>query len=105
METGGADVAIVRDRARPPGVGSAIIHQGATAGYFLLSWWDNDNELPMRVFVREGERWRPARDSELFCVWDLEIIWHEREAFVRSMLTRGGGGVEAYLIDVALEVR
>ena len=82
-----------------PGVGFAIMHQGATGDYFVLSWWANENELPTRVFVRAGDGWRPARDGESFCVWDLEIMWHEREAYVRAMLTRGGAGIEGYLRD------
>ena len=69
-----------------PGLGFVVCHQGCTGDYIVLSWWDRENELPIRVFVREGESWRPARDSESVCVWDLEVIWHERCAYVETML-------------------
>jgi hypothetical protein len=50
------------------------------------------------VFVRQqspGATWRPARESESVCVWDLEVIWLERQAYVQTVL--GGGDVEGYL--------
>jgi hypothetical protein len=81
---------------RPPitesrhGVGFVILHQGRTALYGVLGWWDNENELPLRVFVRGLERsseWRPARASESVCVWDLQIIGFERDAYVATLLT------------------
>lgn len=79
-----------------PGVGFAIMHQGRTADYFILCWWDNENELPIRVFVRDGQGWRPAAGSESICVWDLRVIWWEREAYVNSVLA--GLTDDAYLL-------
>lgn len=81
--------------ASRPGFGFVIFHQGAMGDYIVLSWWDNENELPTRVFVRDQNNWRPARANESFCVWDLRIIWHEREAYVKTILA--GAGVDQYL--------
>jgi len=80
-----------------PGAGFVIAHQGNGAEYVVLGWWDNENELPLRVFVRPQTpdgAWRPARGGESVCVWDLEVIWFEREAYVRTVL--GGGTIEDY---------
>ncbi|MFP3943581.1 MAG: isochorismatase [Alphaproteobacteria bacterium] len=83
-----------------PGVAVLIAHQGREADYLVLAWWDNENELPVRVWVRDGSGWRTAGTSESFCVWDLEILWHEREAFVRHMLSPPAGpDAQAYLED------
>jgi hypothetical protein len=82
------------------GVGFLIAHQGRTANYTVLAWWDRENELPLRVFVDTGKRgdgWRPNRADESVCVWDLKILWSERQAWVDSVLREGGGSVEAYL--------
>jgi hypothetical protein len=71
------------------GVGFVIAHQGRTALYCVLGWWDNENELPLRVFVRgldHDAQWRPARGSESVCVWDLQVIAFEREAYVTTVL-------------------
>jgi len=81
-----------------PGVGFAISHQGNGADYSVLAWWDNENELPLRVFVRPqepGGAWRSARESESVCVWDLEIVSFERDAYVATLLA--GGTADDYL--------
>lgn len=81
-----------------PGVGFAIAHQGNGADYAVLGWWDNQNELPLRVVVRsqlKGDDWRPARGGESVCVWDLEVIWFERQAYVQTLLN--GSTAEDYL--------
>ncbi len=80
-----------------PGVGFAILHQGRTGDYLILSWWDCENELPTRVFLRDADGWRPAAGGESFCVWDLRVIWWEREAYVGTVLARRDDGVEVYL--------
>jgi len=81
-----------------PGVGFAIAHQGNGVDYAVLAWWDNENELPLRIFVRpqivKGE-WRPAIAGESVCVWDLEVIGFERNAYVKTLLN--AGDVEQYL--------
>lgn len=72
------------------GVGFVIAHQGRTALYCVLGWWDNENELPFRVFVRgleSGAEWRAARGPESVCVWDLQVIGFERDAYVATLLT------------------
>jgi hypothetical protein len=81
------------------GVGFLIAHRGKTAAYLVLGWWDQENELPLRVFVRayDTAEWRPARDGESVCVWDLEVIWAEREAYVSTMLASDRPDTSAYL--------
>ncbi|HEY8021776.1 MAG TPA: isochorismatase [Thermoanaerobaculia bacterium] len=78
-----------------PGLAIAIAHHGSGGDYVVLAWWERQNELPTRIFVRDGDRWRPASD-ESFCVWDLEILWAERNAYVRTVLG-GQMDVEGYL--------
>lgn len=78
-----------------PGVGFVIQHQGETGDYLILCWWDNENELPTRVFVRKGEVWLPATERESFCVWDLEIFWFERQQYVATVLA--GGSPDDYV--------
>ncbi|NIO39765.1 MAG: hypothetical protein GTO41_05940 [Burkholderiales bacterium] len=79
------------------GVGFAILHQGQTGDYVVLSWWDRENELPTRVYVSDHGDWRPASESESFCVWDLEIFSFERDAYLRSILCRTGASISNYL--------
>lgn len=75
--------------AERPGVGFLIEHQGNGIDYAVLGWWDRENELPLRVFVCDqpgSNAWRPARGSESVCVWDLQVIWAERDAYVSTVL-------------------
>lgn len=83
-----------------PGVGFFIEHQGNGVDYLVLGWWDRENELPLRVFVREpAGQWRPARGAESVCVWDLQVIWAEREAYVATIMA--GKSSEAYVSATA----
>lgn len=91
--------AVTRER---PGVGWTIHHRGRGMDYLVLGWWDRENEMPLRVWVRpEGGRWRGAR-GESVCVWDLTLIAHERDAYVRHVLADAAGDLEGYLNDVAI---
>jgi hypothetical protein len=85
-----------------PGAGFVILRQGPTGDYLVLCWWDRENELPTRVFVRADDGFRPAMRGESFCVWDLRLIWSEREAYVATALAGRDGGIEAYLAAVGL---
>ena len=87
-----------------PGVGFVIEHRGAGADYVVLGWWDRENELPTRIKVRDqrpGSQWRVAGPSESFCVWDLQVIAFERDAYVTTMLARSADETsrDRYLAD------
>lgn len=73
------------------------MHRGRDVDYVVQAWWDRENELPVRVYVRDDGPWRAARNGESFCVWDLEIMNHERNAYVETVLSGEANGPEAYL--------
>lgn len=83
-----------------PGVGFAILCQGAIDDYFVLCWWDRQNKLPTRVYVRGPEGWRSASGSESFGIWDLWVIWWEREAYIATMLEGHQNGPDVYLATI-----
>lgn len=93
-----------------PGVAFAIHHIAAPLDYLIVCWWDNENELLTRILVRDAaaatrDPASPFRlsDRESFCVWDMDIMQHERAAYVQRVLTgfgRGGAGdLNAYVAD------
>lgn len=57
----------------------------------MLGWWARENELPLRVVVRypgsDDAQWRLARGEESVCVWDLQVIAHERDAWVATLMS------------------
>jgi hypothetical protein len=73
----------------------AIFHEGISADYLVLAWWGNDNELFTSVSVREGGAWFQDSSNYSFCVWDLEILWAERNIFVSTMYS-GRPDLQAY---------
>ena len=86
-----------------PGVGFVICHTGKPLHYLVLCYWDNENECVARLLVcpvDDNHAWREAID-ESFCVWDMEIMWHEREAYVRTLLS----GREGEMVDEYLSMR
>lgn len=62
----------------------AILHAGAERNYLTLCWWAQGNELFTRVAVEEEQGWSvdPARYS--FCLYDLEVMWAERQFFLQA---------------------
>ncbi len=101
--------AVAADR---PGVGVMIRHTGRAVEYLVVCWWENQNELIVRVFVRAmndggkiGREWRDAAGEYSVCVWDFAVLWHERGAYVRHVMTPAAGpDLEAYLRDSLGEV-
>lgn len=63
----------------------AIFHRGASAPYLVVAWWGNDNELFTSVSVRIAGSWVEDPERYSFCLWDLEVIWHERNSFIRHL--------------------
>lgn len=63
----------------------AILHRGASRLYLVLCWWSNDNELfnPVSVLTETG--WVDDPRQYSFCVYDLEIIWFERQCFIATL--------------------
>ncbi|HET6553760.1 MAG TPA: hypothetical protein VFG49_09505 [Dyella sp.] len=63
----------------------AICHDAAQARYLTLGWWDNANEMFVAVAVTQPGGWVEDLGRYSFCLWDMEVMWHERNAFVEHM--------------------
>lgn len=63
----------------------SIFHEGARFPYLILAWWGNDNELFTSVSVNTDSGWVEDAAEYSFCVYDLEVFWHERNYFVEHM--------------------
>lgn len=63
----------------------AIFHDGASAQYLVLAAWGNDNELFTVVSVNTGSGWIEDRDRYAFCLWDMEVMWEERNIYIQTM--------------------
>lgn len=63
----------------------AIFHEGASARYVVLGWWGNSNEMFIAVAAEDATGWVEDMSRYSFCLWDMEVMWHERNAFVERM--------------------
>ncbi len=63
----------------------AVFHDGASMAYLVLAWWGNDNELFTSVSVLTSSGWIEDPTRHSFCVYDLEIMWQERNYFIECI--------------------
>lgn len=72
------------------GVGFVGIHQGKTGNFVFVDWWADENELHHHVYVSTSTQPAALEYKTPFglaaCVWDLFLIGHERDAWVKHVL-------------------
>ena len=83
------------------GLGFMIVHAANDVDFVVICWWGAQNELLLRVLTApagqpEQLRQHSNMDGPIGCVWDLGVIWGEREAWTRHIM-RAEPDVEGYL--------
>lgn len=73
----------------------AIFHDGVHSLYLVLAWWSNDNELFTSISVLTEHGWLEDAERYSFCLFDMEIMWHERAAFLQHLYL-GNPDLSAY---------
>ena len=65
-----------------------ILHPGREQDYAVLCYWQNSNELIVRVWIRAygGHDWIDAQHEASFCVWDMLILDAERTRHIENLL-------------------
>lgn len=71
-------------------VGVLIIHEGKEGTFGIVCWWVDENMLQLFAYLAKGN---DAKNFELIsdkgivsCVWELEVIWFERNAWVKEVM-------------------
>lgn len=86
------------------GVGFVGVHSGRDSNFVFVDWWARENELYHHVFLSSKEDpadLRRADDGLTACVWDLQLIWFERNLWVEKVLANPHGpDIEGYLKKV-----
>jgi hypothetical protein len=62
-----------------------IFHDGSSCDYLVLVWWGNDNELFTSVSVNTENVWEEDPTKYSFCLYDLEIMWMERNIYIKTI--------------------
>jgi hypothetical protein len=85
------------------GVGFLGVHDGRGANFVFIDYWADENELHHHVYVspaNKPEALEYVTPSGLIaCVWDLRVMWFERQAWVETVLANPAGpDVEQYVL-------
>ena len=67
-----------------------IFHEATEGVFILVNWWVGQNMLNSHVFVvRHGRPGVPEKisgDGLVACVWEMEVMNHERMAWLNHMM-------------------
>ncbi|MEO8394720.1 MAG: hypothetical protein ABI700_17125 [Chloroflexota bacterium] len=88
-------------------LGFVILHRAGQYLLLMLMTWRNTNEIWESVYVKDvtqvgGYRLNEFENSHrgTYCVWELGIVWHERDAWVRFLSSeRDNAAKLAYIND------
>ncbi|WP_241132298.1 hypothetical protein [Achromobacter insuavis] len=98
----GAALADPAQDARNHGLGFCMVHVGEEAVWLLVDWWITGGIVCQRMLSAPLDRpdtFTPVTTPALACVWELAVTGHERNAWIRHMLTARPDAA-AYLDDV-----
>jgi hypothetical protein len=84
------------------GVGFVGIHDGRRKNFVFVGWWAEENELYQHLYVSPADQ--PGKLEYVTpsglsaCVFDLQLVWFERNAWVEKVLANPAGpDIDAYL--------
>lgn len=73
-------------------LGFVILHRAGAYLLLLLTTWRKTNELWESIYLKKAEQneeYIPIKfDNDhkgTFCVWEIGVVWHERNAWVRFL--------------------
>jgi hypothetical protein len=78
------------------GFGFVVLHRCGKDFYFLVVvTWRNENELWETIWYKDGDTMREFGEfprvgthKVTLCVWELAPVWHERQSWVRFLLSK-----------------
>ncbi len=77
----------------------AIFHQGQSMAYLVLAYWGNDNELFTTVSVLTDNGWLVDAQQYSFYLWDMQVMWFERNSYIAHMYGEQPADIVAYRND------
>ncbi|HEX8997458.1 MAG TPA: hypothetical protein VF812_15630 [Ktedonobacterales bacterium] len=89
-------------------LGFVELHHCSSVAFLIVCVWINDNELWQATYRKDLVTDEPFELFEMkrgpqravFCVWELAPVWHERQAWVRYLLSeRDEPAKHAYIAD------
>lgn len=82
------------------GLAVVVLHLGADSAYVVIQTWSQDFQSRLSLFRGQDlDTLRPAPSGVGPCVWEQEVLSHERSAYIANILT-GNVNIEAWLDNV-----
>lgn len=70
-----------------------MVHEAREGTLILLSWFTGENMIETNIYYADFKN--PAevneslyKEKQLVCIWELEIVWHERKAWIKHVLSK-----------------
>jgi hypothetical protein len=83
-------------------IATLILHEGKEGCFAIISWWIDENMLQLFVYLKPNGSDEFVLFSDrgiVSCVWEMAVLWHERNAWVKHTLQTTHPDFDAYLKD------
>lgn len=89
-------------------IATLILHEGKEGCFAIINWWIDATMIQHFVYLATNEKPNEfalySHNGIITCVWELAVLWHERNAWMKHILLQSTQpNVEAYLLDVMNE--
>jgi hypothetical protein len=72
-------------------IATLILHEGREGCFAIINWWVDENMLQNFVYLltNDSEEYKLFSDTGIItCVWEMAVLWHERNAWVKHVLQK-----------------
>ncbi|HNR20997.1 MAG TPA: hypothetical protein PKN75_11845 [Bacteroidia bacterium] len=73
-------------------IATLIIHKWSGGHFAVINWWIDKNMMQLFVYLAENKtplNFKLYSDKGMVtCVWEMEILWFERNAWVEEVLKK-----------------
>lgn len=85
-------------------IATLILHKGKEGCFAIVFWFVDENMIQLYAYLasnQEPTRFLPFSDKGIVsCIWELEVIWHERKAWIKHVLKKAKApDLRGYLND------
>lgn len=82
-------------------IATLILHEFDGDCYAIINWWTDENMLQHFVYLSDNKdiiNYKLYSEKGIItCVWELEILWHERNSWINHILKNEKPDFESYL--------
>lgn len=81
-------------------IGTLILHECSYGCFAVINWWTDNNMLQHYVYLTSNQELLYKNyfsNGLVSCVWELSVLWFERNAWVKHVLSTNEPNFNAYL--------